>query len=659
MLPDSSPPADETATRALFAGIQTRLEPPLDAKLRIQRRILRTIEAPAVLKEVRRLVEPSAAMQGRTWRAIAARLANLSSPIVRPAGMFWQNLRGVLTPENGAREHIWTRLTSRLHPAEKTIFSPLRWAAVCAVFVLLARVTAFLMLPPTTIAESPILLLPKGDAFLSVGDGKLLQQVTAQEVEIKHAAVIQTGNRSSATLLLRDRAVVRLDANTTIALDDVTDTLRPATLPSHTLTFVSGRIWVQSFLPSGLPGVTIATAQGNVIVHEGSVSMASASDAHGNGIITVLVADRRATIVHGAKKIPLVAGERTALAGAPLLVKKMMDKEYADAWVRSNLSLDAVHQQEIVALQQRRRVASAGILPNSLFYPVKRAMEKVDLALTLSPQARVEKQLLHADTRLSEAAALLNEGNTDASGPLHDYRAAILAVADGTGSNVGFHNLVQTQLAQTAADVAALETGNKAYPLKVAVLETTAAVPGSSLKPEDVQGMLVVDALAAIKHTVEAGDLAKAKADFENLQSQSSLTDLERALPEDVRNEADSTFTNLAITLGDEKKAATIVQVPALSTSLSDAEVLQSLRRIRTYKGARGQYNQFVLEMRMIKQRHRDDEGRVLRLLLRYPPSEDVRHFAELEVRRLHQELLLNKAKGGTGAVQTATGPSL
>ncbi|MBI3618854.1 FecR domain-containing protein [Candidatus Peregrinibacteria bacterium] len=658
MLPDSPPPAEDVAARALFAGIQTRIEPPLDAKLRIQKRILQSINDPAVLTEARRILEPRMDMKGRVWETIASRLRDLSSPMVRPAGIFWEHLRGTITPDEGMRTSIWTRLASRLHPAQKVIFSPLRWVAVCALFVLLARVTAFLVLPPTTIAESPILLLAKGDAFLSVGDGKLLQQVTVQEVEIRHAAVIQTGKHSSATLLLRDHAVVRLDANTTMALDDVADARRPAALPSHTLTLKSGRIWVQSFLPSGVPGVTIATAQGNVIVHEGSVSMASASDGHGNGIITVLVADRRATIMHGTKNIPLVAGERTALAGAPLLVKKMMDKEYADAWVRSNLSLDAVHQQEIAALQQRRRVASAGILPNSLFYPVKRAMEKVDLALTLSPQARVEKQLLHADTRLSEAAALLNEGNTDASGPLHDYRAAILAVADGTGSNVGFHSLVQTQLAQTAADVAALQTGNAAYPLKVAVLETTAAVPGSSLKPEDVQGMLVVDALAAIKHTVEAGNLAKAKADFENLQSQGALTDLEQLLPDDARKEADSTFTNLAITLGDEKKTAILTALPAISTSLSDADVLNVLRRIRAYKEARGQYNQFVLEIRALKLSHPDDEGRVLHLLLRFPPSEDVRHFAELEVRRLHQELLL-KAKDGTGAVRTATGPSV
>ncbi len=59
-------------------------------------------------------------------------------------------------------------------------------------------------------------------------------------------------------------------------------------------------------------------------------------------------------------------------------------------------------------------VASAGSLPEQPLYPVKRAVEHAQLALTLNPERRAELEMSFASRRLQEVETAVQQGNTQA-----------------------------------------------------------------------------------------------------------------------------------------------------------------------------------------------------------------------------------------------------
>lgn len=76
--------------------------------------------------------------------------------------------------------------------------------------------------------------------------------------------------------------------------------------------------------------------------------------------------------------------------------------------------------------------ASAGALPGQLLYPVKRAVEKIDLALHGDPASRARLHLQFAERRLDELSTLLelrrSGQNVDIGGAMSAYQAEISAV---------------------------------------------------------------------------------------------------------------------------------------------------------------------------------------------------------------------------------------
>ena len=76
--------------------------------------------------------------------------------------------------------------------------------------------------------------------------------------------------------------------------------------------------------------------------------------------------------------------------------------------------------------------ASAGALPGQLLYPVKRAVEKIDLALHADPASRARLHLEFAERRLDELSTLLelrrSGQNVDIGAAMRAYQAEIGAV---------------------------------------------------------------------------------------------------------------------------------------------------------------------------------------------------------------------------------------
>lgn len=602
--------------------LRKETQPSEAVKSRIRQRMMRRITpAESVLSQVRKENVPTSAMKKRVW------VRTLSQIQVDHAEGVLEHIRDLVTPSPQLRSKLYGQIALRLAPTRvmSRSYRPLKWTASFALFALAIRVSPFLFIAPPTVADSVVTLLPtRGEVSVSIGG---LWQPVSSELTLEPGMLLRTHD-GEMSILFHDDGVVRLGPNTTIALNDTTKHFGPPTANvSPTFTMYTGELWVQGLVPGHLEGLSIETSYGTITVNEGSVAIAE------DDTVNVLVFDRRATVVHGEQEIALVAGQRTETwEGNIPLVKKIADARYQESWPKQNLARDAVHRREIAQMQQERRAALAGILPTSKLYPVKRVAEAVDVLLTFDEDARMQKRISHANTRLNEAAKLLAEDQiSDAAVPLAEYSAVFLALADDSELGTLQHFLLQQSLAEASTDMAAALPDEEFYLLKKAVLEASVAVDGV-VSTEHVQSILVMDALAALIYAVEAGEVAAVQKTWVELQPHLALLEQESSvLQEDMHKEMLALLGRFAETVQDHE-----AQIAALDPELvgqleqylpskpsqavaimSDEEIaalVQGIRdRIFVYHMTRSRQNQFVAEIKALA--GNPEQGRILRRL--------------------------------------------
>ncbi|MDB4978813.1 MAG: hypothetical protein JWM56_999 [Candidatus Peribacteria bacterium] len=502
-------PVSPFSTEEVLHGVRAGLVPSAKTKAAVRRQMLSRIEAPAYLQELQKDLNPSSPVSRKVWSQISSRIAPVSQDI-------WNHVRDSLAAPSGVQLTVLERIVQRISLARRSPFRPIKWVAAFAVLALAATSSPVFFLAPPTIAESRVLVM--GEMYVLSGGLWQPKPEAQNELNLTRSALLQTGdstNEVPAKVVDHDDGVFRLAPNTTIALHDLRDSPAKITYPV-TLTLHKGRIWVQGFIPDGITGISVAVGDATVLINEGSVSITSDG--------RVQVWNQHATIRHHGQDITLLAGEEYIVSADGIAKpRKMADHEYEDVWVTKNLAFDAVHQREIVQLQQERRASQAGMLPTNILYSVKRLAEAVNVAFSFSTEEKTRKLLAQANKRLNEAAALTAGGDSGAAAAsLADYRQTVLAAA--TGSDIA-QLLVQQELVTTTSDIGAALPGDDAYALKNAVLETTAAANPAS--ESEVRQELLADQVLAVKRTMEEGNIQTARAALAHIQPQ--IDDLQNA----------------------------------------------------------------------------------------------------------------------------------
>ncbi|MDD4319244.1 MAG: DUF5667 domain-containing protein [Candidatus Peribacteraceae bacterium] len=642
-----SPDGHERA-ESLLSEAARAVEDPVDTREAVKRAILKRIRAPEVL---RKAVEQTVPVPGKSkvlWKGI---LSRISSPL--ETGGFWDRVRASLAPSGEVQAFLRGRILGRLQPVPAVPFHyrMVRWTAVAAVLLLAIRVSPLLFLAPQSRASSPVLLVPAAGE-VSVLMGGLWQPVQG-EVILQKQAVIRTGAGGAATIIVHDDGVLRLGADTTVDLRDLSD--RPSAAEEFpTIELQGGTLWVQSLVPAIAPSWSIDVPGGRLVLHESSVSLAASE-----GDTEVQVWNRAVFLFQGKTERSLVAGEGMRMMPQGFsAVRSLTAAEEEGEWVSGNLRRDAVHRREIALLQQERRTKNAGILPTSPIYPVKRVAETVDMLFTFGQGARTQKLLQQASTRLNEAAALLATGSgaEAAEKPLEEYKQLLLAMGSGSGQDAVVSNMVQEQVAAEVSDVTAVLPDDDAYAIKKTVLETSAALPQSGVKPEDVEGVLLVDSLNALTRRAQEGDVAGASDAFKELEPSLALTtDRSSPLSQQLRKEARAALTVFAHILDTENREAgtgATVLDPGITQylpsrpqpvvrSLSDDEinslVMQMVNRIFLYKQPRSRYNQLLVEFRSVE--GNADRGKILRRLYHALPEDGLARYVRTEFQKVREEV--------------------
>lgn len=602
--------------------------PSSDAQDRVRARVLRRIQEPSSLALLRDALAPHPAAKRTVWSRVAATLHPQA-----PVGAL-DAVRALLTPSASAAQAVRAHVLSRLDVRSTPRFAFLKWTSAIAVVAIALRASPLLFLAPHTEAMSRVLLTPV-IAPVEISDSGLWQSLH-DEVSLTAETRLRTGV-GEATVTLHSYGVVRLAPHTDIVLHDTS--VHPGSRAQQpTLTLKQGSVWVQGMVPATLPGILVQLPNGAVEVHEGSLSLSvGAQD-------VVEVWNRRASVSQGDRSLLLVSGETVLLQPSILSAVRPVAAAAAESdWVQRNLSLDAFHQREIAQLQLERRAAAAGIHPTSPLYPVKRIAEQMDVLLTIGSEAKLQKELAYAETRLNEAAAIIVERAKDESADASDaavrlagyrrtlqlvasgaqapvadagdmpaaedadvvqsllaeYKEGVLSAADGalaagTGVTVA---IVEREVTRNTVELASALPDDEAFLLKKTVLETNAAIAGHDVPVVDVEGQLIIDTLSALQDTVEQGDVSQVEETLAELQPYlDSIARKERTLSPEMQKEADALLSSFATRVVARSEEQGDVE-PSLLTSVRTylPRTIQPTQRVASL--TEGQIDQVVAQM--------------------------------------------------------------
>lgn len=629
----------------LLQAASDHLEPESGAKERVRMMMRKEMRAESLLKRAAKETSPTALTQSRIW-------ASVSQSLRRPAADLLTRLGELLHPTHAQLRSVRHTMMNRMaEPSTGWLrFPAMRFAASLAVFALLVRISPLLFLAPHSNAESVILLLPTRGQVETSENGQW--QPLTDDTVLTQSKEIRTQD-GEATVVLHDDGNVRLGSDTDVILRDTADRPDAASELGPSITLLSGKIWVQGLVPQPIRGIVVATPQGDITVNEGSVSIEAGSD----GNVTVSVWDRHVSVDHNSQDSTLVSGEFARLTDAPVFLVQQSPASAARAdWVSQNLDRDAAHRKEIAEQQQQRRVADAGILPNSPLYPVKRIAEQMDLLMTFDETDKAKKQLAFASTRLDEATALIAQGATeDSQAPLQEYQTALIAVATGTGSDPLIQQLVTDEVTQSVADSAAASPTDSGYVIKKAVLEASAALPDAQIGKTDVEGTILVDTLDAMQNAAQSGDIAQVQQTFTDLKPYlTSIKEGKSGLPLDTRKEALALLQQFAVTVADRDQTAgdvddslvkdaaqylpqTAAPAPAQLTDDQIAQLVDQMKlRIYSYKLPRSRWDQLQTEFKSIQDN--PDRGRILRALYHALPQDGLAPYVRTEIQKVREE---------------------
>lgn len=605
--------------------LNVAMTPKSGVAQRVRKQVFERIEAPKSLLALSAALSPSSTLRQRIWQSVSS---TINSQVPET---LWEKIREVLSPQSALHDHLRTRLLAALTPVQQqNPYGRMKWVAAAVVVAIVVQASPSLFIATQTVADSEVLLIPtRGHVTVSVGD---LWQDVNEEIVLEPGTRVRTYD-GEASILYHNDAVVRIDSETILVVHTTENGEEDiANVPEFSL--VEGRIWLQGLRSPAAPGITVAVRNGSVTVNEASVSLQEQDVG-----VLVKVWDRNATLSYGDTQSTLTVGEQTQLhANTAPLIKKIPDSAFNESWAAQNLEKDAVHRRYISHLQHERRVAGAGILPTSSWYPVKRVAESMDVLFSISSESRVQKKLQQANARLNEASALIT-GGEDANAVLNDFRETLISLYTGTGGDLNERLLIQQSIEDTIADVAVSLPGEDSYVLKRTVLSLASNLPEGLITPEQVQTVLLVDSLASLDAVVKDGSADTVEAAWHELQPYLGLLNSSSAaLDPQARKEAKLILTRLAREVENHKEIRSSInsevfddivaylppRINPLDLILSDEEVVAVaqgiLERIYTFKMPQSRENQLRLELKALATHN--ERGRLLRALYYALPDE-------------------------------------
>lgn len=398
-------------------------------------------------------------------------------------------------------------------------------ASVATALLIAIRMAPMFFLAATLEASSQSILMPTKGA-VSITDGAEWSTLKSQ-LTLDHPVTIRTSAESAATIVIRDDAVLRLGENTEITLREAIFAQTASSDPVARIAY--GQLWVMSLLPEAMPSQTsIVLPQGKLSVRNGSVSLLADPE---QSTVQVFYGFARVQPT-GEENIHLMQSDQLTLRPRDEVQRNLVTSNMREEeWVQENFARDAAHRSEVASRRQELSNIAVGILPDSAFYFLKIASEQIDLGLTIGEQARREKQVQHAETRLHEAVALLQAGKKEeAKEPLAAYRDAIRAIA--SMSEAEAKELLESSILLSSTTLSDALPHSNLYPAKEAVIEAAAETQTAEIQLSEVDLYLLSDALLEIENKISQGNIEDALTAWNGIEGAVAVVIEEQRLGE-------------------------------------------------------------------------------------------------------------------------------
>lgn len=374
---------------------------------------------------------------------------------------------------------------------------------------------------------------------------------------------VYTGPGSMAHIVFSDdsRATLGPNSNVEIAYVSVNQANRADT--EVVLHESSGRVWVQTVNLVGGSYFMLEFDSGEVLAE----NRASFDVSVDGGEVEVQVARNLVEVAVDkdlAYEGTLGQGAGMIIGADGVKIAELSDSDEGDVWWDFNLAYGKIHTRNIDERYKDESVKRAVILPGNPLYVFKTFRESIQEVLTFSSSAKEKLIAQHAQNRLDEAQALIEQGDVEAATEvLGVYKETVEANLVDTDNEELLAHLNEVQ-----KGVMAKEEMGEGDELLSSHLAETAAVISSDPAGKNGAGILSASQkLQLVPDLIEAGNFDKALEYLSAYQSE-SLSVLDQL--EDVEVEDREVVVDELL----QKKLKDLQQLRVISSMLEIDDVL-------------------------------------------------------------------------------------
>jgi hypothetical protein len=445
---------------------------------------------------------------------------------------FFRRLNAVMPSEaflTQARLRLIERITT-VKPSWVWLALVKRLAASTLVMILAVTATLFFVDGRQIVSaeEATYIEILSGSATVKHADRLIWDEITDQ-IELAAGDLVKVSTRSEAVIHFFDDSQIRLTENSLLLINNMS--ISPAYERQGVIEVFlhEGGAWVQTLnVDDGYAGLTIITrdaiakAVNSTFSVQTGLNTPTILSVFQNKIgLTTLQPDTREAIdtlkVNADNQIKITSSFGSAQK--PIItINPITLQDRANKWIENNLQRDQEHLVELRENELQRLRQTAGVLPGSMFYPIKQAKERLKLAFSFGESSIENAQIEIANKRLDEAVLLLQKGDRQkAMESLLAYQGIAREIAeyakDDQEDQLAITHRLITPYQKTLT--ASLPTTSVSM-VKEALNQTEELLVDDPIKREEIRLENSVERLQDAMALVESGDLDSAKETLVN-----------------------------------------------------------------------------------------------------------------------------------------------
>lgn len=284
--------------------------------------------------------------------------------------------------------------------------------------------------PNVSASSTNILEVTQGTAVIIRGT----EQISVRDQSlVVQGDKIEIANDSMAHLYFVDDSQMTLGPGTVLAVTEVYVNPGNKARTEVVVDQFSGRAWTQvlnivgkdSFFSHRFPDGEISVRQRASF--DVDVGVDSSTIEVARNLVDVMINE-------GNQVYTGTLGQGVKMETGMIVTSELTDEEKNDVWWKFNLAFEKSYARTVEEKYKQEAIARVLILPGNPLYKLKTFQERVQSFVTLSKSGRQELAVKRAETRLSEARALIAKGDSEnVAETLIEYQEAVTEAVELSG----------------------------------------------------------------------------------------------------------------------------------------------------------------------------------------------------------------------------------